>query len=72
MRLGLREGAGAENRLIPYKRHNILGGKLKEGKVGREMGKKKKNGEMWKKENWVYSGKENESCAWRTFKNNQV
>lgn len=42
MRLGLREGAGAENRLIPYKRHNILGGKLKEGKVGREMGKKKK------------------------------
>ena len=40
MRLGFSEGAGAENRLIPYKRHSILGGKLKEGKVGREVEKK--------------------------------
>ena len=36
LRLGLREGARAENRLIPYKGHGILGGKLKEGKVGKK------------------------------------
>lgn len=60
MRLGFSEGAGAENRLIPYKRHSILGGKLKEGKVGREVEKKQwwdvKKGELglFRQRKWIW------------------